>query len=80
MSAVDDAYAVMVQGACPGRLVSFATPFVWQAVPAAEANMCRVMSGKDLTMIKTSRGYMQRTPSMSDVVAAAAGSMRGEAH
>lgn len=85
VSMVSDAYAVFVEQRCPGRLVSFTSPYVWDTKATASdmgvgGMMCRIMSGTDLTLITTSRGYMVRTPSMGDVVNASASMMRGAAH
>lgn len=81
VSLVADAYAVFVQQRCPGRLVSFQSPYAWApAMGDVGSAMCRIISGTDLTKITTSRGYMQRTPSMADIVNDAASMMRGTAH
>jgi len=72
VSMVEDAYGVFVEGRCPGRLLSFARRTPAKPPKPSAAAMCRIMSGTDLAMITTSSGWMIRTPSMGDLVNAAA--------
>jgi len=87
VSSVPDAYSLFVQRLCPGRLVGFhapapespATPAAAPAPAKGLAPLCRITSGTDLAMITSSKGWMQRTPSMSELIAASAGSAVGSA-
>lgn len=74
VSTVADAYSVFVQNRCPGRLV----PFAHSASPLprgdraqaaiGNVNMCRIASGTDLALITSKKGYMLRTPSVTEMM------------
>lgn len=70
-----DAYDVLVKGACPGALTSFARAPGKGPVRASSSSggMCRIMSGTDLAQITSKMG---RVPSFTDLAPA---SMRGAA-